>query len=142
VYLHATDACDSLCDAREEKGMKIKNAHGLRWIIASAGFLVALTASAAPPRRASVATFNTAGAAPSSFCTKGGNLLVVHQCVNEDRPNYSTCAIGQTLISGQTTMRVGPGSVSIPAGCYQHSLVMTTVTGGATARSTVWYDPQ
>src|SRR5262249_2639365 len=94
----------------------------------------------ASKRRSSVATLSTAGASPSSFCAVTGNVLVVNACQNEDRPNYSTCSFGPTKLTGPTTVQLGAGSHSIPSGCYSHALVSTTVTGGARAVSTVWYD--
>jgi hypothetical protein len=91
-------------------------------------------------RRSSVATTSTAGPAESSFCAVDGKITVVHSCRNQDVPNYSTCSIGQTLLTGPATLRLGPGNHSVPSGCYAHKLANTTVTGVATAVSTVWYN--
>lgn len=91
-------------------------------------------------RRSSVATASTGGVGPSSFCTVDGRIQVVHSCPGADPANYSRCSFGQTLLTGASTQRLGAGSHSIPSGCYQHSIANTTVTGAATAKSTVWYD--
>lgn len=104
------------------------------------GVIVLSGIALANKRRSSVATLSTGGASGSSFCAVTGNILIVNACQGEDRPNFSTCAIGRTKLTGSTTLELGAGSHSIPTGCYSHALVNTTVTGGAKAVSTLWYD--
>ena len=79
---------------------------------------------------------SSSGGTTSSFCTDG-DVLVVHTA-KADNGSYS---IGYTVLEGpQGTFRVGPGSRSLPRGCYSHWLANTSAAGRASVQSTVWYD--
>jgi hypothetical protein len=94
----------------------------------------------AAKRASSVASMTSLGVHSSLFCTTGGRILVVHECIGSGDNNY--CSFGQTYISGGPgTFRLAEGNADIPKGCYSiHGFANTRVVGRATAVSTVWYD--
>src|SRR5215469_8230730 len=71
----------------------------------------------AAKRASSVASMTSLGVHSSLFCTTGGRILVVHECIGSGDNNY--CSFGQTYISGGPgTFRLAEGNADIPKGCY------------------------
>ncbi|HEY9519797.1 MAG TPA: hypothetical protein VIQ98_11055 [Gemmatimonadales bacterium] len=99
---------------------------------------VATEAEVAAPRLASVAIVAPGLVQNSSFCTANGLILVVHSGFRDANGDYS---IGNTLITGTNTFRLGPGNAVVAKACYTHKLENTTAYGSAWAKSTIWYDP-
>jgi hypothetical protein len=116
-----------------------EGARRLEWAVAGLLSLSVLGWAFGDPaaRVASVAGVRNNGAVTSQFCTKNGQITVVHSGWNDANGSY---AIGGTLLTGQTTYRLANGNASIQAGCYQHTMFNTSVVGNAWAKSTVWYD--
>lgn len=106
-------------------------------LVSALALALLLGSSEAQPQRrmASVAVLTTGGASPSRFCTKDGSITVAHGGTNGGKAR-------RTLITGPAVRRLGEGAAHVPPGCYDHVIANTTVVGGETAKSTVWYVPQ
>lgn len=89
-------------------------------------------------RRSSVVQITAGTNVQSSFCTVDGKITVAHSCQGKDA--FSDCSGGVTLLEGPSTQRLGPGTHSIPSGCYTHKLASAGVGGSAILTSSVWYN--
>jgi hypothetical protein len=94
----------------------------------------------ASARQGDAAILDAGGIHASKFCTKTGNITVVHTVYHDANGGAAVGQTHLTAIGGGGEYRLVPGNAKIAKGCYKHDISNSTVYGTGKITSTVWYD--